>query len=1323
LVSSGLSGYAYGGNQAIGGATIQVYAVGTTGDGSAAMPLLTTLTTTSDGTGVGGNATNGNNSLPVGSFKVVDTNYCPADATHAVYLTATGGNPGVTPAVNNSAIVMLAMLGPCNGITSSTHVLLNELTTVGSVAPLAPYIKGPTLIGYDGSASGDGTAFQAAVNLVQQYTATATGTVPGPNLPSGYYASSTEIDTLADVMASCVNSKGDSSSLCPQVFADSTTGSSTPTDILTATANIVNNPTSKVTQIAGLAPTNGPFQPVLSSPPTTWALPILPQVPTPTISLASGNYTGGQFLSIMDTSQNVNIYFTTDGTTPTANSSNIADYGGLYITTAQTVKAIAVSTVAGYANSNVASATYTFNTPAATPTFSPTAGTYSSVQNVKIQSVTGGASLYYTTDGTAPTTSSAQYVGTAVAVTKSGVLRAIAVAPGYAQSSIGTAIYTLQAASPTYSVSGFTSLTAGVYAGTGTLTLSDSTTGTTIYYTTDGTTPTTASTKYVTPIAITTSQTVKSIAVATGYSNSVVGSATYTLQAATPTFSAGTGTYSTAQAVTISCSSPGVTIYYTTDGTTPTTASAVYSAAVPITTTGMVLYAVASGNGFTTSNPFGAQYTLTAATPVATPSAGSYGTAQTVTLSSATPGTTIRYTLDGTTPVGSSPVYSGAIALPTTATLKANASLTGFNTSGTLTAAYTIGAPAAAAPVLSTASTTYAISPTVTMSTTTPGATIYYTTDGSTPNLSSTVYTGPLNVSSEVVKAFAAGGGYSASAVTSATYQVVYANAAYSGPAVSNVVAGSGTNGAPLASTQATAASFLGTNGGVAVDGNGNTYVIAEYNAFSMTNVNAPVVYKVTPQGQISVYASAGLPTAPAGNGVSYTPGLAIDGSGNLYLTGSARIVKIDTSGNVTTVAGIGSSYLSSNLTLPNGDGGAAVSARVVPTGPITLDSSGNIYFVDNLNSVRKIAGGTITTVAGVIVNSGGLVNCSSGGYDCFGGDGGPAVKAAFNNITGLAVDASGNLYLNDSGNERLRKLTTDGKVNTIAGTGAATAPGAGTGNGGLAISASFYSLNGVVLDANGNIYVTDGPTLRVIDSTGTIRQIVLNADGDPAPSLSGYLALIRPAAMTIDAAGDLYISDAGSNQVHEVTFAAASAAGAVTASPGTGLYSGTQSVTLTTTTPNATIYYTAYADTSAVPTTTLIPYVFPPATPDGPNTVKVYTGPISAPFGTIIKARAYAVGYTYGPLMVSSYSVASTPEFTPVGGNYPNGFSIGITCATPGATIYWSGSASAPVMQYTGPIPISVGDVTPYSITAICAAPGYANSEVGTSPSYTSHP
>ena len=284
--------------------------------------------------------------------------------------------------------------------------------------------------------------------------------------------------------------------------------------------------------------------------------------------------------------------------------------------------------------------TWTYSNPtgqtqtAATPTFSPVAGTYSAAQTVTISDATAGATIYYTTNGTTPTTSSTLYARRSRSAATE-TLEAIAVASGYTNSTAGTAAYTITptAATPTFSPA------AGTYSTAQTVTISDATAGAAIYYTTNGTTPTTSSTKYLRPITVTATETLEAIAVASGYTNSAAGTAAYTITptAATPTFSPAAGTYATAQTVTITDATAGAAIYYTTNGTTPTTSSTKYTAAITVSAT-ETLKAIAVASGYANSAAGTAAYTIStvAATPVSSPSSATLYRLQLVTLTDAT---------------------------------------------------------------------------------------------------------------------------------------------------------------------------------------------------------------------------------------------------------------------------------------------------------------------------------------------------------------------------------------------------------------------------------------------------------------------------------------------------------------------------------------------------------------------------------------------------------------------------------------------------------------------------------------------------------------
>ena len=240
-----------------------------------------------------------------------------------------------------------------------------------------------------------------------------------------------------------------------------------------------------------------------------------------------------------------------------------------------------------------------------------------------------------------------------------------------------------------------------------------------------------------------------------------------------------------------------------------------------------------------------------------------------------------------------------------------------------------------------------------------------------------------------------------------------------------------------------------------------------------------------------------------------------VDQAGNLFIADqyNNRIRKVAPDGTISTVAGTGVAGFS-------GDGGPAVNAQLnTPTG-IFGDSSGNLYIGDVANQrIRKVnASGMITTLAG---------NGSQG----YGGDGGPATNATLYNASRVAVDASGNVYLADQSNHRIRKVTPGGIITTFAGNGAGTpASGAFSGDGGPAVDASLNNPTAVAVDGTGAVYISDqfNQRIRKVAVNGTIATIAgtgnagFGGDGGPASGAT----LKYPGGITLDSAGNLYFND-----------------------------------------------------------------------------------------------------------------------------------------------------------------------------------------------------
>jgi uncharacterized repeat protein (TIGR03803 family) len=307
---------------------------------------------------------------------------------------------------------------------------------------------------------------------------------------------------------------------------------------------------------------------------TVFEIPAAP-MPLPQFSPAAGSYRVTQYIKISDTVPDATIYYTTDGKTPTTASKTYTE--PVEVSSSGTLKAMAVGP--GEWQSAVATATYLIGNPTTTPRFSLSSGTYDKVQAVAITDAMPDAAIYFTIDGTTPTTSSTKY-SRPIEVSQPETIRAIAKASGYLNSGVASVTIDFPpAAKP------LLSLATGTYDTIQTLRITDSTSHATIYYTTNGDRPTGSSSKYEGPISISASETVKAIAAAPLHDESAIASATYTVDlpsTAQPVFSVAPGDYTLVQFVKISDGTVNASIYYTTDGSTPTPASTPYTGPIGV---------------------------------------------------------------------------------------------------------------------------------------------------------------------------------------------------------------------------------------------------------------------------------------------------------------------------------------------------------------------------------------------------------------------------------------------------------------------------------------------------------------------------------------------------------------------------------------------------------------------------------------------------------------------------------------------------------------------------------------------------------------------
>jgi streptogramin lyase len=237
------------GTSPVGGATISLYAAGTSGAGAGAINLLPGSTITTDALG----------HFSVPAFQ------CPASSSQ-VYLVGRGGMASPTPGSDNSALAMMAALGDCGSITNSTTVMMNEVTTAASVWALAQFLApGATVGASSTNANGLRNAFLAVDNLVDNTQ----GSAPGPSLPANTLLETAKLNSLADILWACDQSVDGSA--CKSLFDATTAGATTPANTLDAALAIVRNPGASVAAIFALQ-SSGPYQPALTAAPHDWTL-------------------------------------------------------------------------------------------------------------------------------------------------------------------------------------------------------------------------------------------------------------------------------------------------------------------------------------------------------------------------------------------------------------------------------------------------------------------------------------------------------------------------------------------------------------------------------------------------------------------------------------------------------------------------------------------------------------------------------------------------------------------------------------------------------------------------------------------------------------------------------------------------------------------------------------------------------------------------------------------------------------------------------------------------------------------------------------------
>jgi len=898
-----------------------------------------------------------------------------------------------------------------------------------------------------------------------------------------------------------------------------------------------------------------------------------------------------------------------------------------------------------------------------TPTFNAPAGTYSSDATVYISSATPGVTIHYTTNGSDPTESDPVIAsGNSVTVDRTMTIKARAWKTGYQTSSIGSATYTMTVATAVPSPSG------GIYSTPVTVSISSTTPNAIIHYTLDGTDPTASSPVYSGPFALGTSSYIKTLAMRNGWTStgiwtSFVGFNYGTLP--TPTISPGAGTYASSATVTLS-SMAGATLYYTLDGSTPTQSSATYTGPLTIDHS-CTLRVQAYHPDYTVSGVASAAYTIVVADPLLLPASGTYAAGTAITVSTATPGATLMYTLNGVDPTPSDPtIASGATLGSGNYTLKVRGWKSGLSASGVTTATYTVSTSSIVPALVAKGQGSIALRP-----------------DG-------TVWLWGLN-RGWLPSVFAGLTGIRAIGAGNNTGYAVRSDGVLLAWTPDNGVAPSIVSGLGPVS-QATAGRFHGlalqTDGTVMAWGD-NSY--GQLGNGSGTNSATPVaVNGLTNVAAISSAEDSALALTSDGH-IWAWGGNGLGQLGDGSTTNRATPVQVSGLTNVTSIA-IGSFHAmairSDGTVWAWGDNfsgelgnGEAFNAHLTPVQ------------VTGLTDVIAVAAGQARSYA--LKSDGTVWAWGSNGFNMLGDGSGMdryvPVQLALSNIVSIsagsfhmfALDADGVVWAwGDNMAGEIGDGTTIGRSvpAPISGPGMAWRVGAPT----LSLATGVYATTQTVTVGCGDPYQQ---TLHYT-TTGVDPTV-----GDATVACGGTLTIDQSVTIKVNA----WRAGAPTSTVTTATYELKAIA--PTLSLATGTYATPQAVSIASATPGVTLTYTL---DGSEPT----------------PTSAAYTGTITVSGFVTLKARAFRSGWTPSDSVVASYWITdpavAAPTITPAAGTYTAPQLVALATTATGATIRYTLDGTAPTAQsrvYRFPFLVA----TTTTVTAQAFLPGAAPSTVTT--------
>ncbi len=947
--------------------------------------------------------------------------------------------------------------------------------------------------------------------------------------------------------------------------------------------------------------------------------------------------------------------------------------------------------VAGCSSSNSTSGGTT-----ATPTFTPSGGTFSSSQTVTVGDVTTGAVLYCTEDGSTPTTSS-PVCAEPITVAKSETLSAIAVAPGFSDSTVAKAAFTISLnpiATPVISPGG------GTFVSVQTVTISESTSGATILYTTDGTNPASSTTavKYTAPITVASSETINAVATV-GTGTSAEASAVFAINlpsVPTPVISPAGGSYTTTQSVTITDANTNATIYYTVDGSTPTSASTKYSGAITVSTS-ETINAIATLNGEASSQVATAAFTLTGTgpsqmlpDPVITPNGGSFSSVpQVVTITDANASALIYYTLDGSTPPSATSIlYTKPINLENAGAINAVAIASGYLNSNVVTANFAFSLTPAATPVLSLPNGNYTSAQQLTITDSTPGASIYYCTaaTGQTciPTINSMLYGGAITVdASEVIEAIAAAPGFNNSAAAVGTYtldlpavltpiispssffvpQLVTLTDYVSGATIYYTTDGSVPTTASTKYTVPFSVSALtASNGTETVNAIATAPQFAQSAVASVTyTVQTPVPSTTVPGGTFVAPFSVGLTDALPNATIYYTTDGSTPSTSSTQYTGPIAITGSQAAITAIAVApnyAISQPSVTTEYSLIAGSATEPAPTFKVDSG--TAGTSLNVEIDDtdpNAFIFYNVTGGTTglpPTEASSI-----FTPIAQGGV--------PITIAATQTVEAFAISANQTKY--SSVSKQTFTITAPEPPPVLPAGGTVTTPVDIAGTTDADSTATiYYTVDGSQPSATNGANLTAGADVVLSAGTTTVNAIAISATGVASTVATATYTVNLPITPT------------------------------PTLSLPTGTYAGAQTITVTDTDSSASLIYS-----TDMMTWTQVPPLGIPVTAS--ETLFVIAQDQPRNLDSAVASATYTL----------TLPVTATPTFTPAPGTYSSTQSVSIGDDTPGSTIYYTTDGSTPTTSsavYSVPLSVTATE----TIKALAAgASGYEPSAVAT--------